>query len=70
MTEEAFNFSNKLATMRKESNESLNRKRQIQTINPYRNQVIEEVAQEIEKMKGFGIDTIDSLAIYIRGLKK
>ena len=40
------------------------------TTNPYRNQVIEEVAQEIEKMKGFGIDTIDSLAIYIRGMKK
>ena len=70
MTEEAFNFSNKLATMRKESNESLNRKRQIQTINPYRNQIIEEVAQNIEKMSGFGKDTIDSLTIYIRGMKE
>jgi leucyl aminopeptidase (aminopeptidase T) len=35
-----------------------------------RNTVIEEVAAEIEKMTGFGADTIDSLAIYIRGMKK
>ena len=35
-----------------------------------RNDTIEEVAQHIEKMKGFGQDTISSLAIYIRSLKK
>ena len=35
-----------------------------------RNTVIEEVAAEIEKMTAFGTDTIDSLAIYIRGMKK
>lgn len=39
------------------------------SLNPYRAQVIEEVAQHIEKMKGFGQDTISSFAIYIRGLK-
>ena len=39
------------------------------SLNPYRSQVIEEVAQHIEKMKGFGQDTINSFAIYIRGLK-
>ena len=38
-------------------------------LNPYRAQVIEEVAQHIEKMTGFGQDTINSFAIYIRGLK-
>jgi hypothetical protein len=38
-------------------------------LNPYRAQVIEEVAQHIEKMKGFGSDTISSFAIYIRSLK-
>ena len=38
--------------------------------NPYRDQVIEEVAQHIEKLKGFGQDTVSSLAIYIRGMKK
>jgi len=53
------------------------RKRQVQdvktidleSLNPYRNMVIEEVAREVEKMKGFGQDTINSFAIYIRGMK-
>jgi hypothetical protein len=35
-----------------------------------RNDTIEEVAQHIEQMKGFGQDTISSLAIYIRSMKK
>jgi len=35
-----------------------------------RNQAIEEVAREIEKLKGFGEDTISSFAIYIRSMKK
>ena len=35
-----------------------------------RNEVLEEVAQEIEKFKGFGEDTIASFAVYIRGMKK
>jgi hypothetical protein len=35
-----------------------------------RNGVIEEVAVAIERMKGFGHDTISSFAIYIRGMKK
>jgi hypothetical protein len=40
------------------------------SLNPYRDQIIEEVAQHIEKLKGFGQDTVSSLAIYIRGMKK
>lgn len=52
---------------------SLNRKRQIQSLDGYvyqdRNQVIEEVAKEIEKLTSFGKDTIDSLTIYIRKMK-
>lgn len=39
-------------------------------LDKHRNQVIEEVAREIEKFTAFGQDTIDSLAIYIRGMKK
>jgi len=35
-----------------------------------RNEVLEEVAQEIEKFKGFGEDTIASFTVYIRGMKK
>lgn len=38
-------------------------------LNPYRSQIIEEVAQSILKMEGFGKDTLHSFAIYIRGLK-
>ena len=34
-----------------------------------RNNTIEEVAQHVEKMTGFGQDTISSFAIYIRGMK-
>jgi len=35
-----------------------------------RNEVLEEVAQEIEKLKGFGEDTIASFTVYIRSMKK
>ena len=35
-----------------------------------RNGVVEEVAQHVEKLKGFGQDTVSSLAIYIREMKK
>jgi hypothetical protein len=57
-----------------ETGKSLNRKRQIQSFDGHvyqdRNQVIEEVAQHVEKLTGFGKDTIDSLTIYIREMKK
>jgi hypothetical protein len=57
--------------------DSLNRKRQIEELklidieplNPYRNMVIDEIADAILKMEGFGKDTLHSFAIYIRGLK-
>jgi hypothetical protein len=39
-------------------------------LNMDRNKVIEEVAQHIERLTGFGQDTIDGLVIYIRALKK
>lgn len=57
--------------------ESLNRKRQIEeyktqqeVYDELRNDIIEEVAKEIEKMKIFGSDTLSSFAIYIRGMKR
>jgi len=57
-----------------ETSKSLNRKRQVQSLDGHvyqdRNQVIEEVALEVEKLTGFGKDTIDSLTIYIREMKK
>jgi hypothetical protein len=57
--------------------ESLNRKRQIEeyktqqeVYDELRNDILEQVAVEIEKMQGFGKDTLDSFGIYIRGMKK
>jgi hypothetical protein len=65
MTEEdeAFNDIERQAKQRKESVYAV-------ITNPYRAQVIEEVAQHIEKLKGFGQDTVSGLAIYIREMKK
>ena len=40
------------------------------SINPYRDFVIEEVAQHVEKLTGFGADTVSGLAIYIREMKQ
>jgi hypothetical protein len=42
----------------------------LEQLNNTRNDAIEEVAKEIEKMTVFGKDTIDSFASYIRGMKK
>jgi hypothetical protein len=44
-------------------------KTQQQVYDELRNAVIEEIAKEIEKLKGFGNDTINSFAIYIREMK-
>jgi hypothetical protein len=38
--------------------------------NKIRNDTIEEVAREIEKMTAFGQVTIDSFTVYIRSMKK
>jgi hypothetical protein len=61
LEDEAFNEIERQSKWRKESVRV--------ALNPYRDQVIEEIAQHIEKMKGFGPDTINSFAIYIRSLK-
>jgi hypothetical protein len=36
---------------------------------PDRNEVIEEVAKEIEKLTVFGKDTLDSFSVHIRKMK-
>ena len=39
-------------------------------LNPYRNQVIEEICAALDEFKfAFGQDTVDSFKIFIRGLK-
>jgi hypothetical protein len=83
MTEEdeAFNEIERMSKVRQEILRSLNRKRQVQEAerafdeqHPIwkRNQVIEEVAVELEtKFTGpFGRDTVASFATYIRGMKR
>jgi hypothetical protein len=61
--DEAFNLVERQAKQRKEAVKAS------VSLNPYRAQVIEEVAQAILKMNGFGQDTLHSFAIFIRGLK-
>ena len=61
--DEAFNEIERQAQQRKEAVKAS------VSLNPYRAQVIEEIAQAILKMEGFGQDTLNSFAIYIRGLK-
>lgn len=58
-------------------NESLNRKRQIEeyktqqeVYDELRNDILEQVVLEIEKMQGFGKDTLSSFGIFIRQMKK
>jgi len=57
--------------------ESLNRKRQIEeyktqqeVYDELRNDIIEEVAVEIERMQVFGKDTLSSFGIFIRDMKR
>jgi hypothetical protein len=72
--DEAFNEIERQSLWRKQAvlqairNES-ERLEMYNDLNPYRSQVIEEVAQAVLKMEGFGKDTLHSFAIYIRGLK-
>ena len=67
MNEEAFNDIEQQAKQRKEAvRAAFDEQYPVWK----RNQVIEEVAQHIEKLKGFGQDTVSSLTIYIREMKK
>ena len=61
LEDEAFNEIERQSKWRKESVRV--------ALNPYRDQVIEEIAQHVQKMTVFGMDTVDSFAIYIRSLK-
>jgi len=68
--DEAFNEIERMAKQRKEAVKAALEPYFDVYKNPPRNDVIEEVAQHIEKMTGFGQDTISSFAIYIRGMKR
>ena len=72
--DEAFNEIERQAKQRKEAVKVALREAETAFGEQYpiweRNNTIEEVAQHIEKLKGFGQDTVSSLAIYIREMKK
>ena len=68
MTE--FNDTERESKVKQEIIKNLPVKTQQQVYDELRNGVIEEVAVAIERMKGFGNDTISSFAIYIREMKK
>ena len=66
--DEAFNDIERLSKAKQEIVKMTQDREKLLNIN--RNKVIEEVAQHIEQLRGFGQDTVSSFAIYIRGMKK
>ena len=68
MTE--FNDTERESKVKQEIIKNLPIKTQQQVYDELRNDILEQVVLEIEKMQGFGKDTLDSFGIYIRGMKK
>jgi len=70
--DEAFNEIERISKVRQEiiRRQMEPAKTQQEVYDELRNDILEQVAQDIEKLKGFGQDTISSFAIYIRGMKK
>ena len=67
MTE--FNDTERESKVKQEIIKNLPVKTQQQVYDELRNDILEQVALDIEKMTGFGKDTISSFAIYIRNMK-
>ena len=70
--DEAFNEIERISRVRQEiiRRQMEPAKTQQEVYDELRNDILEQVARDIEKFKGFGQDTISSFAIYIRGMKK
>jgi hypothetical protein len=68
MTE--FNDTERESKVKQEIIKNLPIKTQQEVYDELRNDILEQVAVEIEKMQGFGKDTLDSFGIFIRGMKK
>jgi len=70
--DEAFNDIERISKVRQEiiRRQIEPAKTQQEVYDELRNDILEQVALDIEKFKGFGQDTISSFAIYIRGMKK
>lgn len=67
MTE--FNDTERESKVKQEIIKNLPIKTQQEVYDELRNDILEQVALDIEKMTGFGKDTISSFAIYIRNMK-
>ena len=70
--DEAFNDIERISKVRQEiiRRQMEPAKTQQEVYDELRNDILEQVALDIEKFKGFGQDTISSFAIYIRGMKR
>ena len=70
--DDAFNDIERISKVRQEiiRRQMEPAKTQQEVYDELRNDILEQVAQDIEKLKGFGQDTISSFAIYIRRMKK
>ena len=68
MTE--FNDTERESKVKQEIIKNLPIKTQQEVYDEFRNDILEQVVLYIEKMQGFGKDTLDSFGIYIRGMKK
>jgi len=69
--DDAFNHVEMMSRVKQENvKQQLLAKTQQQFYDELRNDVIEEVANSIERMRGFGGDTISSFAIFIREMKR
>ena len=68
MTE--FNDTERESKVKQEIIKNLPIKTQQEVYDELRNDILEQVAVEIEKMQGFGKDTLDSFGIFIRQMKK
>lgn len=70
--DETYNHVESMNRVKKAFEEEMQRraKTQQQFYDELHNVVIEEVALHVQKLKGFGQDTVSSLAIYIREMKK
>jgi hypothetical protein len=70
--EDEFNIVERISKIRQEiiRKQMEPAKTQQQFYDELRNGVIEEVALAMQRMQGFGQDTLDSITIYIREMKK
>jgi hypothetical protein len=68
MTE--FNDTERESKVKQEIIKNLPIKTQQEVYDELRNDILEQVVLEIEKMQGFGKDTLSSFGIFIRGMKK